>query len=190
MRWCYWETNLFGDPEISLKFPGIQHTSILHKGWNLIAIPVENSYDAESLGQAIGDPSICDTVTMFDASRQKYVGHPVGTPISNFDIEDGVGYFVHVMQDTIFSVTGVPISNVSVDLYTGWNIIGWYHEYDTKAESLGTNITDCDTVTMWDAVRQKYIGHPVGTPVSNFVIHRGMGIFVHVMTDSIWQGEG
>jgi hypothetical protein len=168
----------------------IQHTFTFNQGWNLITIPVENNYTAETLGQAIGGSSICDTITMWNSTRQKYVGHPVGTPVSNFDIENGVGYFVHVMQDTNFTVTGMPIEAVSVPLHVGWNIIGWYHEYVTKAESLGTNITSCDTVTMWNASKQKYVGHPVGTPVSNFDIMMGMGIFVHVTTDSIWHGEG
>jgi hypothetical protein len=166
------------------------YTFTLRSGWNLITIPVENNYTAETLGQVIGDPSICDTVTMWNASRQKYVGHLVGTPISNFDIKNGIGYFIHVAEETNFTVTGIPITNVSVAIYPGWNIIGWYHDYTTKAESLGTNITTCDTVIMWNALRQKYIGHPVGTPVSNFDIMMGMGIFVHVTEESTWHGEG
>jgi len=92
--------------------------------------------------------------------------------------------------DTL-SVLGYPITNVSIPLKVGWNLIGWYHEYDTTASSLSENISGCVSVSMWNATLQTYKTYIVGGPPSfDFPIVRGMGLFVDVSEESVWHGEG
>jgi len=157
----------------------------LEAGWNLIAVPVSNSFTAETLAQYIGD---CDTVMKWDASTQDYISHPVGTPISNFDIEDGVSYMIHLSKSKSVNFEGVPASSWTVTLEPGWNYLGNIYPASMKAEVFGGLFENCDTVMKWDASTQDWVGHPMGTLANNFDIPVGTGVSVHVTTEQVWHG--
>lgn len=157
-----------------------------YPGWNLITIPVENSWTAETLGQAI--PS-CTVVIMFDGNYQTFVAHVVGVPWEDFDIENGVGYFIYVTNNEILVPEGSPIGSVSVPIYPGWNQIGWYHDYDTNAEDLGSYIPGCSVVIKYNALNQIFKTHVVGVPWDNFVVKSGMGLHIYTTSQSIWDGD-
>jgi len=163
----------------------ITHTFHLHQGWNLITIPVQNNFTAETLGQNI---SYCDAIVKWDVVSQDYITHPVGTAIADFDIEDGIGYFVHVSESTTFSITGKIVSNISLTLQPGWNLLGWSNTETISAELFGETISGCDTVMEWDSLMQDYIPHPMATNVNNFDVNMGMGLFIHTDQASIWYG--
>ena len=157
----------------------------LYEGWNLITIPIENSWTAETLGQNITGSNV---VTMFDASVQVFTTHVVGTPHDDFPIENGIGYYIFVETDSTFSIYGTPIDTVSVNLYPGWNMIGWYHDYDTTAEELGQSIAGCNAVTMFDSSIQQFKTHVVNTPWDNFNVENGDGVFIYTTQSSTWDG--
>ena len=163
------------------------YSMMFYQGWNLVTIPFDNGWTAETMGENI---SGCTVVSMFDASTQTFLTHVVGVPHDNFPIVDGVGYFVYVDSESIFSLQDVPISSVTVPIYEDWNVIGWYHDYFTTAESLGENISGTTVVTMFDPVTQTFITHVVGVPHDNFAIEQGMGLFIYTTEASIWHGEG
>jgi hypothetical protein len=48
------------------------------------------------------DIEYADTVTKWDADTQLYSGHPCGTPVNDFNLENGLGYFVSVTQNSIW----------------------------------------------------------------------------------------
>jgi len=161
-------------------------------GWNMITVPMNNSYTASSLAAEIVG---CSIVSRFDAEIQTYQSFIVGVspPSADFDIMDGVSYFVVVGEDSIYFASGDPIVSVSVPLNasgSGWNMIGWYHDYDTTASSLGENISDCSIVSMFDASLQTYSSFIVGVspPSADFTISCGMGVFVVVDDESTWAG--
>jgi len=163
-------------------------------GWNIITIPVENNLTAKTLAENI---SGCEVVSHFDANNQTYKSYVVGVspPHTDFNIEDGLGYFVVVNQNSIFTIHGFPIENVSVHLYvnlTGWNMIGWYHDYNTTASSLADNITNCSVVSMFDSILQTYHSFIVGVspPSEDFIISLGEGVFIVADEESIWYGSG
>ncbi|MCD6300072.1 MAG: hypothetical protein J7L78_02740, partial [Dehalococcoidales bacterium] len=160
-----------------------------YNGWNLITVPVENSWWASSLAENI---SGCEMISRFDALNQTFRTFIVGGPHGfDFPIVDGFGYFVLVNQSSNFSVSGSRISNVSVPLYVGWNMIGWYHSYNTTASSLAENITNCSMVSRFDALNQTYRTFIVGGPPGfDFTVTPGMGVFVLVDVESVWHGEG
>ena len=59
------------------------------------------------------------------------------------------------------------------------------------ASSLSENISGCTSLSKWNATMQTYDTCIVGGPPTfDFVITRGMGIFVDVTVPSIWHGEG
>ena len=159
----------------------------VYQGWNMITMPVENSWTAETLGQNITG---CTVVIKFNGSTQTFATHVVGTPWDDFPIDDGVGYFVYCTQDSIFSTPILSITSVNVTIHEDWNIIGWYHDYSTTAESLGDNISGCSTVIMSDAGTQTFLTHVVNTPWNNFTITQGMSLFIYTTEASYWHGEG
>ncbi|MFE3846254.1 hypothetical protein ACFL1L_05305, partial [Thermoplasmatota archaeon] len=73
---------------------------------------------------------------------------------------------------------------------TGWNLIGWYEDDDTSASSLYENITGCTSVVKWDPIDQSYWFYLPGFPAFDFVVSKGMALYVEVTSDSIWHGEG
>jgi len=162
-----------------------EYTFYLHQGWNLITMPIQNNFTAETLGQNI---SYCDTIAMWNTASQDYVNHPVGTAIADFEIEDGIGYFVHVSENTTFVISGKPIENISVSIEPGWNMIGWSFWNVTNAKGIGNSIDGCDTILGWNEVVQTYVGHPVGTNIHNFDVTTGEGLFIHATQESVWNG--
>ena len=71
----------------------------------------------------------------------------------------------------------------------GWNVIGWFHDYDTNASSLADNITGCQFISMFDSNSQSFWTY-TGNPASDFIITRGMGLMLYTTTSSVWHGEG
>ena len=184
---------IIGDPNGTEVPLTIQNTTItssyqvtyhLKAGWNLITIPIEHTYTAESLGQAITN---CDTIAEWNVTNQDYETHPVGAPgLNNFAIQDGYAYFVHVTTDTTFIVNGTPITPPTVDLQPGWNMIGYTTWQTTTAENIGNSIENCDTIMQWNPITQQYVGHPIGTPVHDFTVNTGHGLFIHVTQQSTY----
>jgi len=158
-------------------------------GWNLVTVPVANDFNASSLGQAITG---CEIVAYWNASAGMFQSYVVGvTPGDGFAIEDGVGYFVYVNTSGTFSVTGLPISSVSVDLYAGWNTIGWYDAAATSASSLAPAVPHCSIAAYWNASSSTFESYTVGvTPPPGFAVTRGMGVFVYVTAPGTWNGQG
>jgi hypothetical protein len=167
----------------------VNHTFVLRAGWNLITIPVNNTYTAKSLLQ---DISGCTVVYGYDVQTgTARIATAASPPETDFPIEDGVGYFVAVTADTIFAVNGTEITAVSIPLYPGWNMLGWYHDYLTTAKSILANITTCSVVYGYDAeTSTAKIVTPASPPETDFPVTRGTGLFVAVTVPSVWHGEG
>jgi nucleotide-binding universal stress UspA family protein len=92
-------------------------------------------------------------------------------------------------SDTLY-VLGYPISSVNIPLKVGWNLLGWYHSYDTTASSLSENIIGCTSVSRWNASIQTYDTYIVGGPPSfDFTIRQGMGLFVDVTVEFMLRAQ-
>ena len=162
-------------------------TAPLYGEWNLITVPRDTEWTAETLGKNI---SGCSVVSMFEGSTQIFVSHVVGSPHDDFPILDGVGYFIYLGHDSYLNMTNLPITTVNVPIYTGWDLVGWYHDSATTAESLGSHIIDCSIVSMFNGSTQTFLSHVVGSPHDNFPVTQGMGLFIYATSDSTWTGEG
>ena len=159
----------------------------LSNGWNLITVPLNKVWTAETLGENI---SGCTTVCRFNGDTQTYITHVMGIPYNDFPILDGVGYFIYVTGASTLATPGPSITSVNVPIYAQWNIIGWYDETATNASSLGNALHNCTTICMYDATAESYTTYVVGIPYNNFPITKGMGLFIYTTEDSIWHGEG
>jgi hypothetical protein len=161
----------------------------LSEGWNLISIPIENNYTAGTLGENI---SSCSIVSRWDAGTFESFVVGISSPSADFPVQNGVGYFAYVDNATEFNVTGQPITSVSVPLYQGWNIIGWYKGASTMASSLGGSIANCSIVSKWNAATGTFASYLVGVspPAMDFPIVQGDGVFLYVDENGTWRGEG
>lgn len=156
-----------------------QHTFSLNIGWNYITIPVENDWRAETLAENITG---CAAICAWDAEKQIARTYSVGKPYNNFEIENGVGYMVYVTQNSDFTVVGEELSNVSVQMHPGYNLVGYYQDIQTTALVLFTKIDTCEEISMYDSETQKYINYPG----ANFDIKKGMGLFIKVEEQGTW----
>jgi len=166
----------------------IQDYNLL-EGWNLLTVPIDSSYNASSLASEIIG---CVMISEFDGSAQSYNTYFVGGPASfDFVLDGGCAYFVLVDAATTFSLGGNPLLGVSVDLYLGWNSLGWYQQHNTTASSLAENITGAEMISWFDASSQSYNTYFAGGPGSfDFELCCGMGFFVLTDQSGIWHGEG
>ena len=167
----------------------LAHSYTLYQGWNLITVPLEGNYTAESLGQAI---PTCTVVSMFNGSSQIFASHVVGTSHDDFPLLAGKGYFVYLAQNTSVLVTGTLLDTLSLPIYTEWNIIGWVHDASTDADTLGQAIPGTTVITLFDAPTQTFTSHVItstSVPWDNFIITRGMGFFIYTTQDSTWDGQ-
>jgi spore germination protein YaaH/uncharacterized protein YraI len=154
----------------------------LKEGWNLVYLPLNATYSAETLAKSIEN---CTHVSYWNSTLQKFIVHERRTTSNSFDLENGNAYFIYVTSNSILYIVGKKINNVTTDLNMGWNSIGWHNFTKTKAESLGQNITNCTAIAYWNNTLGRFIVHPVGINISDFGIERGMGCFVYVKSESI-----
>ncbi|MGC9308886.1 MAG: hypothetical protein ACP5FL_08950, partial [Thermoplasmatota archaeon] len=162
---------------------------VFSPGWNIVTFPVEHNYTAKGLLASVEN---CTVVYSYDAANATpRIVTASSPPENDFPLRDGVGYFVAVSSNSTFNVTGVPITNVSIHLYPGWNMLGWYHDYSTTAKSILQNITDCSVVYWYDAENAlAKIVTASSPPENDFPVTQGMGLFVAVTLASDWHGEG
>lgn len=171
----------------------------LQMGWNLVTVPLNNSWNASDLVEIIIG---CQSVSRWDAVNQTYRSYVAGGPSEfDFSIDDGIGYYVNVNQTSIlsWSDSGSPITNASMSYETGWNLIGWYNDYSINASSLASDINNSDllepdqyvvSISKWNASNQTYHTYMVGSPPgSDFDIMKGMGIVVNI-SNSTGGGSG
>jgi hypothetical protein len=166
-------------------------------------------YTNPTLSVIVNDPnSETMTVTFYNASNNNLIG-------TNNNVASGTRAYIiwnYLSKNTTYSwyavaddgkdsnqseiwtfstggVTNNP-NEVNITLHIGWNLIGWYHPYDTTASSLAENITDCALVSIWNTTADSYDNYIPGIPESDYVIERGIGIFIWVDSESTWHGEG
>lgn len=154
----------------------------LSAGWNLITIPKDCGWSAGDLKDNL---TCCEYVVKWKADAQSwqwYTGQGF-----DFILEPGHGYFVYMTYDEVLSVCGDSIAGVDIPLEPGWTLLGWYHEDTTSASNIRDCIPGCEYVVKWVPDSQSwswYTGQGF-----NYQINQGMGFFVYMSGESIWNGD-
>jgi|GEM_PF-2087032 len=168
----------------------------LWAGWNLISIPLVPivDYKARSTLVDINDQAgqnIADQIALRLESGG-YETHLITYPdpnIKNFNVSPGYGYFLHTTNPGNFTVMGSKISGATIDLYPGWNIIGWGKiDESIKARNLLENINAQTGAVCTDQIALRlesggYETHLITYPdpnIKNFNVSAGYGYFLHV----------
>jgi len=85
----------------------------LHRGWNLVSIPVDKEFTPEQLFQG------------FSASYTIYAWNPeVKEYYEPETLKPGEGYWVYVTSDVSITVKGGALYQYPLNLRKGWNLIG------------------------------------------------------------------
>lgn len=155
----------------------------LHQGWNLISIPILDIGRASDLKSLIGNN--CTAIAKWDNNLGRFITHPTETSISNFKIEPQHGYFVNVIDDTVFQVEGQAVVNINISLENGWNLLAWFDPLPTYANNLIGKINYCTHIKKWDNNTQNFEMYPG----NNFKINYCEGFFVYVEQKSRWNYE-
>jgi len=174
--------------EIGTAVAGGEYRTItfdLKEGLNGVSLAVENAElkTAEDLINAIEH---CDAVKYWDATQQKFVEHLAGSAENDFDLVVGFPYFVHVTTNTSWSQSGntpeTLLFNLVTTDQTDINVLAlpFDRAHLTTAEALASDIPNCDTLWYWDAEKQGYVGHPVGTQINNFPVSPGYPYFYNI----------
>jgi len=124
----------------------------------------------------------------WNATKQDFDVYVPGSPY-DFTIKDGQGYFVGMKNDSIFSLNDVPIQQVNVSLFKGWNCLGWFRKKETNVSLLYNKIPNTTIILLWNITKNDFYVYVPSSPY-NFIIVRGDGFFVAVDGQSIWHGEG
>ena len=155
----------------------------LQTGWNFITIPVDLKLNASALYSMI---SGCSMILKWNNSKNDFDVYVPGSP-NNFAIENGIGYFISVNNNTNLSVTGMLIGNVNILLAIGWNSLGWFNPEQTNASNIYNSIAGCNIVLRWNNSKNDFDVYVPGAP--DFVIEQGNGFFVSVNQQSQWHGS-
>jgi len=152
----------------------------------LITLPVKNNINkASELASLIGDN--CTVIVKWDSEKQKYIDYVVGITSTNnidFDIEDGIAYFIGMKGNKNVSIKGCLFESMDVPLKLGYNLIGWVNMADTNSSSINASMAEIDSLWDWNESMQKFIGFPINI----FNITIADGFFVHVVSEATWHG--
>jgi hypothetical protein len=148
-------------------------------------MPVQHTFTAKTLLQNITG---CTIVYSWDAANATaHIVTAGSPPETDFPLEEGGAYFVATTSDTNFSIEGLPLEEITLNLYPGWNMVGWCNETNTTAKAILFATTNCTIVYWYDPVTDvARIVTENSPPDSDFTVTKGMGLFVAVTSGSQW----
>jgi hypothetical protein len=164
--------------------------------------------DLEAAIEAHSSPTVnCLTVSQWNPTAQTYTHYTtVPVPMGDFALTEGLPCRVETDDDAVVTLTGaVPTAgSLSFQLQTttgtDYTWISLPLELDTLAmasdleahiESHSDPVTDCLTVSRWNATAQTYTHYTtVPIPMGDFAIRPGRPYRVEVTSDALWPYTG
>jgi len=120
-------------------------------------------------------------------SIAKYIYH---ISSFNFSIEPGIGYWVYVKENATIEWQG-ELANVDIQLYTGYNLIGWTSVEKGNASVALHKIREATVAITWNESMHEYKtyikrwSHHRG----NFDLPMGKGFYLYCTEASRWNGN-
>jgi hypothetical protein len=162
---------------------GKWHAIQLHKGWNLISLPLvpANSSIASVLSLLLKQ-GVLGSVWHYDAETKMWHSYAPGAPPDLITMVDGKGYFINVTAYNVLIVQGTeqPLPPATPPVYhvvPGWNLIGYK---EIVSENVSTYLSGVDYIRVYsfDASTQTYT---VLRPSDDMT--PGLGYWVAVKTE-------
>jgi hypothetical protein len=160
----------------------------LHKGLNLVAIPVDVSGmpDLKDWLPTLGDSTEIEKVMAYDEQSGRFVTLVPGASNNpSFALENGQGLIVYAKGD--WSIEFDPAYCTDIDLHVGFNLIGFacppegYSAYDLLNDLGSTNVISIErydvTTGAFESAGFTDTGQPAGI---DFPIVPGEGYFIYM----------
>ena len=158
----------------------VVHDIAVTAGWKLI------SYAVDTTGMNIteifaGEWANIDSIMAYDNMEKKWLFYDAQNPpwLNTLDVLDHtMGFWINIISDGTLSVYGKVITSTTIDLYAGWNLVG----YPCLMGDSVTNVlvgTGYDNVYKFDGLATYLIIN-----MANFeLMGDGNGYWVHVNAD-------
>lgn len=146
-------------------------------GWNLISVPLNSTLRASDL---TGNSSLgVDMVSAYNNSTGVFTTYYSGASAwKNMLIEPDRGYFVHAAHPSSFMVKGVAVSAHYINIYKGWNMVGWNGFSCVKASDVLHRVS-LSMVSRYNNSAGVYQSYYNGaSPGNDFTLKRGEGYFL------------
>ncbi len=170
----------------------IGNLTFLYEGWNLISIPFVQS--DTNLGNVLSSIKGSFTAVQWynasdfnDAWKHNCSLKPPHLNDLN-DIDHLMGFWIYITKPggVLFEYLGMePISNQTIQLYPGWNLVGYPSLINYNRTAGLNNLTfdnDVDAIWTYDSITQKW--KELGA--SDF-FEPGRGYWVHVKNKCEWK---
>jgi len=146
-------------------------------GWNLVSLPLTPSDKTVSsvLSAIAGN---YDTVVRYDVATHQFMELS-----SDSEMNNGVGYFIHINETGTFtwSYSGADYDSINVGLSQGLNCIGWTNTSVSLPGALNSIADNNNYVTRWNVTLQSYEVYEPNAPApfNDFAeMERGVGYFI------------
>ena len=154
----------WGIPDVraALSYPIAGRSELpVYCGWNLMSIPVEDALPADS-----AFPGRVGEVWSWNSDSADYVAASL--------IEGGEAYFVLYDRDTIISIGGEPLTEISKAVSPGWHTLGGIRPRTFLPSFASLSTAELDIILYhFDPIEQKYIQSKTLSP--------GQGAFILVL---------
>jgi hypothetical protein len=146
-------------------------------GWNLVSLPLTPSDKTVScvFNSIAGE---YDTVVRYYAATRQFIELS-----SDSEMENGVGYFIHINETGIFmwNYSGTAYDSINVGLSRGLNCIGWTNTSASLPGALNSIVGKYNYVARWNATSRSYeVYVPNAPPPFNdfTTMNRGEGYWI------------
>jgi len=164
---------------------GVSFNVNLFPGWNLVSFPVNNNTLHAS--DLVSNTSLgVDMVAVYNNTTGAYTTYYTGAAAwKNVQLTPDRGYFIHSTKRSSFSINGEQLSPHYINIYRGWNMVGWSSQSDVKASEILGRIS-LSMVSRYNAGAYQtfYSG---ASASKNFTLTGGEGYFLRSETSTVQQ---
>jgi hypothetical protein len=175
-----------GSAAVTIKL--YSHQIDLEEGWNLLSFPLIVA-DTSVLAVLSSIAGSWDIVQAFDASDKADHWKMYATfkppPLNDLqNIDNTMGFWLHMLSPATLNVTGLPPTSMFIQMYAGWNLIGYPSLDNTRT------IVDVLFETGYDKPVEGYdenAPYLLSPLPDTYIMTPGEGYWVHVPSDVFWE---
>lgn len=168
--------------------PGVTDTAQqvvdLYQGWTLISTRLNPTDPSpSSVFNGIND---CTAVWAYYANPGGWKRYIPGGSANDLDIiEPGRGYWVNMTAGDTLTITGQEITNTDVELFPGWNLVGYN---SSTSQSPANALFGIDYTSIWAYVGGVWLRH---IKVADFLdtltqLNQGVGYWIFMGNGDTW----
>ncbi len=167
----------------------VQLTIPLDEGWNLISLPLFQHMDDSIITVLSSISGGWDRVYYYNSTYTKeWVSNNINKPDIHdtfFTFDHKIGFWIHITQSggTTLTVNGLESVSTSIQLYAGWNLVGYPSE-TARVASIALSGTGADMMATHNPAAPYLIDD--ATNLALVTLEQGHGYWIHVPSDAVW----